>query len=700
MASNAKKRTLPFEEVYAERLPLGQPRYAQSFMHRDTLTHTVVVGDALVTASTDGVVKFWRWHRDEVGGAGAAPFATAGRAAVVDFVKAFHAHEGPIVALVARGRFLASISLDQTVKVFDLETADLLVMGPIDFVPSCAVWIGEPTMPRLVVGAAEEPSELLPSSSTLFLFDALHGGAGGEPPSTACRSFLSPLPCAAAALCYHKEANVLVIAHRSGDIVFWSIDREEVVAASGPLNHLDDLVKAGATPHSMTLSPSDGGRFLLVTASDCHIRIFRMATGKLYRKYDESVASYKDMYASGRLPASLLAAPRAGEAASEGAVPAAATITPERFLAMMKREEALLATPYARCASCIYDESGNFILFPTMFGVKVVNVVTNRSMSRPLIGCDEEGLRFLSLGLFQGSALDAGGYGRASAATMTLEMAASSNPAALARGSAAPSGEGAAHQGRPPAVEAFIACSAFQRSRLYLFTSDPVPDSRRRERDVVNERPSAAEVEAIAMAAAKKEAAARRAAAAASSRLPQAAIIRTSMGDVHITLFPREAPLAVENFVTLSQRRYYDNLLVHRVIKNFMVQMGDPAGDGTGGASMWGHDFKDEFHPALRHDQAYTVSMANAGKNSNGSQFFITTVKCPWLDDKHTIFGRVTRGKDVVAAIGLVATDDDDKPKEDVRILQIEVAAPLSGGAEGDSDDSEEISGSSSAEDE
>ena len=130
------------------------------------------------------------------------------------------------------------------------------------------------------------------------------------------------------------------------------------------------------------------------------------------------------------------------------------------------------------------------------------------------------------------------------------------------------------------------------------------------------------------------------------------AVITTTKGDIHVTLFPAEAPLTVANFVNLVQRGYYDGLKFHRVLANFMIQGGDPTGTGSGGP---GYRFADEFSPSLRHNSAGTLSMANAGPGTNGSQFFITHVPTAHLDDLHTIFGKVSSGQDVVDAI---AQDD------------------------------------------
>jgi len=124
--------------------------------------------------------------------------------------------------------------------------------------------------------------------------------------------------------------------------------------------------------------------------------------------------------------------------------------------------------------------------------------------------------------------------------------------------------------------------------------------------------------------------------------------IKTDKGDIEIEMFPDEAPLTVANFVNLAQRGYYDGLTFHRVIGDFMIQGGDPSGNGTGGP---GYQFKDECCDARKHECAGTLSMANAGPGTNGSQFFITHGPTPHLDGKHTVFGKVTAGQDVVDTI-------------------------------------------------
>ena len=151
------------------------------------------------------------------------------------------------------------------------------------------------------------------------------------------------------------------------------------------------------------------------------------------------------------------------------------------------------------------------------------------------------------------------------------------------------------------------------------------------------------------------------------------AIIKTNMGTIEIELFADKTPKTVENFVGLANKGYYNGVIFHRVIDNFMIQSGDPTGTGRGGESFWGGKFADEFVSDLKHDGSGVLSMANAGPNTNGSQFFITLVATPWLDGHHTVFGKVISGMDVVFAIGKVKTGANDKPVEDVVMEEVTI---------------------------
>lgn len=145
------------------------------------------------------------------------------------------------------------------------------------------------------------------------------------------------------------------------------------------------------------------------------------------------------------------------------------------------------------------------------------------------------------------------------------------------------------------------------------------------------------------------------------------------MGDVAIELYWKHAPNTCRNFAELARRGYYNGIKFHRIIPDFMIQGGDPTGTGRGGASIYGKTFADEIHPELKHTGAGVVSMANAGPDSNGSQFFLTLAPTQWLDGKHSIFGRVCSGMGIVQRIGKVPTDTDDRPLEDVKIVRARV---------------------------
>lgn len=177
------------------------------------------------------------------------------------------------------------------------------------------------------------------------------------------------------------------------------------------------------------------------------------------------------------------------------------------------------------------------------------------------------------------------------------------------------------------------------------------------------------------------------------------AVLKTNQGEIKIQLFPKQAPMTVENFIRLAQKGYYDGTIFHRVISDFMIQGGDPEGNGTGGESIWGHPFEDELSRELFNIRG-ALSMANSGPNTNGSQFFIVQNKnmpkryikqmepagypkeiihaykqggTPWLDGRHTVFGQVITGMDVVDKIAKSKKDKMDKPLEDITIESIQV---------------------------
>ena len=148
------------------------------------------------------------------------------------------------------------------------------------------------------------------------------------------------------------------------------------------------------------------------------------------------------------------------------------------------------------------------------------------------------------------------------------------------------------------------------------------------------------------------------------------AVIETTKGRIVAELYQDEVPNTVANFIKLAKNKFYDGILFHRVIPGFMVQTGDPSGDGTGGP---GYMFEDEFSPNLKHDSPGVLSMANRGPDTNGSQFFITLAATPWLDGKHAVFGRVVEGQSVVDAIAAVQRDGRDRPLSEIRMTTVTI---------------------------
>jgi len=595
-----KQRVLAHEKLYLDCLP-SSDMYERSLMHRDVINFVKVVQktDFIITTSIDGHIKFWK--KTEKG---------------IEFVKHYRAHLGAIVSLSVSsdGLYLATVAVDKGFKIFDIENFDMINMMKLDYSPKCVSWIYKKGQPDLLVAVSDREKPVINiydgkgDGSILYTIDNIHS----KPVSI---------------IEYNPIDDVVVSVDDGGMVEYWQPNPDENFAQPKPPTiawtyksdtDLYTFKKNHTVPTSLQFS-QDYSKFVTFGFDDRKLRVFKFKTGKLYRIYDESLEVVSEMQQAGT----------AGYKLDD--------MEFGRRLALEKEIQKLKGGQ-ASTVNAIFDDSGNFLLYPTLFGIKVCNLKTNK-ISR-LIG-KMETQRFMNISLYQGAPKKKN--------IITLAMAASDNP--LYKES----------ELRDPT----LFCTAYKRNRFYLFTkrepdSEETPDGI--GRDIFNEKPSREEQTVASLSTSSLKHA-----------LGSQATIHTTMGDIHIRLFPEYAPKAVENFVGLSKKGYYNNVIFHRVIKGFMIQTGDPLGDGTGGDSYWGHDFEDEFHKAVKHDRPYTVSMANAGPNTNASQFFITVVPTPWLDNKHTIFGRATAGMDVIHKIENVKVDKQDKPYNEVKILSIDI---------------------------
>jgi peptidylprolyl isomerase domain and WD repeat-containing protein 1 len=578
-----KKKVLKFEQLYIDHLPCAE-MYEKSYMHRDVLSHIVIAKtEFIVTASVDGHVKFWKKQPEGI-----------------EFVKHFRSHLGPIVgmAISSDGLLLCTISLDQSMKIYDVINFDMINMFKLPFIPAVCEWIHKAGAARPVIAIAER------NDPAIHLYD-IHGE---NKPFHSLNIHKHPVRL----MKYNAVFDDVVSVDTAGIIEYWSA----VPDYSFPSNiafqfkldtDLYEFAKAKVVPTSLEFSPN--GLLFATTGKDRQVRVFHFPTGRLYRVYDESLVVMNNLQKEEDSPYKLEPIDFGRRIAGEREIDAAGDNVPP--------------------SNVVFDESNNFILYPTMLGIKVVNLLTNKLIR--ILGKVENTTRFLTVALYQGK-------NEGDVFLDTKKKDVTHDPT--------------------------LFCVAYKKQRFYMFTrhEPQEPDSENvieTGRDVFNEKPMKDEHQLMAQPAMRQ--------------LGRSAIIHTTMGDIHIKLFPDETPKTVENFTVHSRNGYYNGLIFHRVIKGFMIQTGDPLGDGTGGTSIWGSDFEDEFHRSLRHDRPGTVSMANAGPNTNGSQFFITTVACGRLDSKHTVFGRVIKGMDVVYEIEKVKTDKQDKPFNDIKIINIKI---------------------------
>ncbi|GIY59183.1 peptidylprolyl isomerase domain and WD repeat-containing protein 1 [Caerostris darwini] len=554
-APTKKRKVLEFEHMYLKSIP-DKESYEKSYMHRDVVTQIVITKtDFLITTSCDGHLKFWR-KTDEG----------------IVFVKHFRAHLGNVQCISANssGTLLCSISNDKSLKVFDVVNFDMINMVKLNYCPNYCEWVHGAGDAIAAIAVSKQDTK------EIYVYD---GREVGEPLHVFDKLHSSSI----AVIKFNPAYDVAVSCDKNGIIEYWSTLKKDfkfpsIVQFDSKLDtDLYELVKHKTYPTDLAFSPN--GDHFAMTCTDRKIRIFRFLTGKMTRVYDESLQHLSELQQTKQLLPNM------------------------EFGRRMAIERDLEKSEAFDSAGISYDESGYFIMYPTMLGVP-----------------------------------------QKSKAAITVDMEASENPTLEARSS-----------------DPTIFCTAFKKNRFYLFTSREPDDTKSidAERDVFNEKPSKEDIIAATESSSQQQ-------------LYNSCVIHTTMGDIHCKLFPKECPKSIENFCVHSKNNYYNGHVFHRVIKGFMIQTGDPTGTGTGGESIWGGEFEDEFHPTLKHDRPYTLSMANAGPNTNGSQFFITVIPTPWLNNKHTVFGRVTKGMEVCQNISTAKTNPKtDKPYDDIKIVNI-----------------------------
>ncbi|ODM89522.1 Peptidylprolyl isomerase domain and WD repeat-containing protein 1 [Orchesella cincta] len=595
-AQKKRRRVLPLEDVYLSNLPCAE-YYEKSYMHRDVIAFVVVSKtDFIITASVDGHVKFWK--KMEQG---------------IEFVKHFRSHLGNIqdVAVNAMGSLFCTISNDQSIKIYDVVNFDMINMIKLDYVPQTCEWIHSSSSS----GHDGAVATLAVAPTAVPMIHIYSAHQEGSTPLKTLDNIHRTHPVLV--LKYNPVFETVLSVDSKGMIEYWTGSKydfefpKNVQFDSKLDTDLFLFVKDNVNVLSLTISPN--GRLFAAAGANRKIYVFKFLTGKLMRIFDESLQSITEFQQKSQF------------------------IPPMEFGRRMAVERELEKTQDSlKYISMVFDETSNFLLYPTVVGVKVVNLVTNKLIQ--LIG-KPENLRILNLAMFQGKPK------KLTQAAPTVELEAAENPTIDSVQS-----------------DPTLFCTAFKKNRFFMFTRRDANDHssvKELDRDVFNEKPSKEDIIAATDAT-------------VGQKIYDTAVMHTTKGDIQVKLFGKECPKTVENFCVHAKNGYYNGHIFHRVIKGFMIQTGDPTGIGTGGESIWGGEFEDEFHPSLKHDRPYTLSMANAGPNTNGSQFFITVIPTPWLDNKHTVFGRIVRGMETVQNISMVKTNQKtDKPYDDVSVINI-----------------------------
>ena len=553
-------------------LPMSHS-YTKSYMHKDFIDHIISspITDFIFTTSTDGILKFWK--KKYIG---------------IEYVKQFKSHPNKItgISISNDGLFLCTCSFkDEYLKIYDIINVDMINFIKLNFFPFLCEFISKSNLMNKICAVSEK------EKGNIYIIDIKKN------------SIIKKLEM------HHSQITnmkinwiyeTIISTDNIGMIEYWSNKEnydlpDKYIKFS--LKIETDLYNLSELKYpiiSLTISPN--GKLFSLFSND-KFYIFDFLTGKIKYEINENPKQY---YQENEIP----------EIEKE-----------------IRKYIENIPSPNIQ-----FDETNNFIYYPTPLGIKLIELKSNKLIT--ILG-KKENERFININLFQGKSLK-------------------NNSGIIGQGGKSSQGE--------KVIDPILFAISYKKIRFFLFSKNDIKEDEKLKRDIINEKIIEKPNKNIINQNIKNP----------NIKLPKQAILETSFGEIHIKLYSDLCPKTVENFIKLSKKGYYDNLIFHRVIKNFMIQTGDPKGNGTGGESIWGGTFEDEFNDLLTHD-SFTVSMANFGPNTNGSQFFITTVPCKWLDGKHTVFGKVFRGMENVQSIENVKCDKNDKPYNDVKLYKVRI---------------------------
>ena len=544
----------PSLSPFLGRLPSSE-LYYRSYMHKDNVQFVAssTQNDFFITMSVDGAIKFWHRTENEI-----------------EFVKKIGTKSGSFhsYSVSYDGKYIATGMKNGRVFVFDIPNFDLVNRFDFKVADSttvCFFYDSEVPVYQLGITFSSKPD--------IIIVDILERVEEKNPIPKPMRTIgrESSRPISLIAFNVVKKCAISVDA--DGVIELWNNDGTNPTFDFNSTFQTDFYVLAQNSLSACSIAIAKPGNYFALCCSDWAVRVFDFNTGKIVQTITEvNENKYnldKDDYDS-------------------------RVVIERQYLA----SNSYFAVDF--------DDSGNIIAVPSMFGLKFISVQSGDLLR--IIGRVEKHERFNSVSLLQNE--------------------------------------------YPMGI-----LTAFDKQRFYLFTTKP-PESFKR--DVVNEKT----VEKTSKSVKVKR--------TAPTKLPTIATLHTSYGSIKFEMYPDECPLTVENFVTHAKRGYFDNIKFHRVVRDFCVQTGDPTGLGTGGESIWGKNIDDEILPdGHTFDEAGMVGMANYGKNTNASQFFITTRPAPNLNGSHTCWGKVIEGMENVKKMELVDCDMYNHPRSEIKLVNI-----------------------------